>query len=148
MIINIHAHCDDHEAVLAVLEHLGLHTTSYTYQVESHEPEQDMTPPHGIERVPAWDRLDDVQEEGPLARGERMIRAREHHIAALVMWTREHIKTGPMTMVSDDQLRDAYRGLLVYGMDTDIQYDIALTDEQAQCVRGAFRDATAGMVPL
>jgi len=96
--------------------------------------DMDLTPAHGIERISERDMT--------------MNHAVQHYIAALVAWTREHITEGPISQVSDAQLRGAYDDMITYGLDTDIEDSCDLTLEQAQCIRGAFRDATAGMVPL
>jgi hypothetical protein len=92
----------------------------------------DATPPHGIDR-PYW------------ATDKAMSKAVAHYTAALVAWTREHITEGPLMNVSDAVLREAYYEMQAFGYDTRLD---GVTDEQAQCIRGAFRDATAGMVPL
>jgi len=91
----------------------------------------DLTPAHGIVRI-----------------DERMNAAVNHYVTALVMWTREHITEGPVAKTSDAQLRCAYRDLQAYGLDSDIGDSCDLTTAQASCIRGAFRDATAGMVPI
>jgi hypothetical protein len=138
--INIHAHCPDHEAVLALLEQLPINTTTFNYQVLSDAPDDeamDLTPPHGIERP------EPISE-----RDQAMNKAVQHYIAALIIWTRQHITVGPVHEVSDAQLRGAYDDIMSYGLDTDIEDSCDLTLEQASCVRGAFRDATAGMVPI
>lgn len=121
--IIIHATCDDLEAAQAILDSLGANASSYEVNVTHSEPEMDLTPPHGIERPDAIDL----------------------HVAALVAWTYEHITEGPLTMVSDEVLRTAFRRLLDDGHDATLG-QLDLTDIQMACIRGAFRDATAVMV--
>lgn len=155
--ITINGHCADHEAVLELLEHVNEACFSFHYTVDQfadiepdptrwrehlveHEQpddrEMDLTPPQGIERPSYW-----------AANEQHNLHTREAYVSALVMWTREHITEGPISELVDDQLRDVYRDFLRYGLDID-QTQYRMTGEQMGCLRGAFRDATAGQVPL
>lgn len=129
--------CDDHESLLAILEHVNENSLSLSVSYNTlddepdAEPDMDLTPAHGIER--------------PDAEAANLY-ARETYISALVSWTREHITDGPISELDNGPLRDAYRDFLRYDFDTNLaQYGI--DDEQASCLRGAFRDATAAQVP-
>jgi hypothetical protein len=139
--INIHAHCNDHEAVLELLERIDQTCVEYSYQVDQHADEpsgpigpdpidytDDQTPPFGMERPE-----------------QANIYAREQYISTLVLWTRENIPEGPLAEVGNQQMRDAYRDILRFGYDAVIQ---GVDEVQASCLRGAFRDATAGQVPV
>jgi hypothetical protein len=110
-------------------------SVSMSYEPEPDEGEMDLTPPQGITRPHS-------PTEPP-----GHIYARETYISALVSWTREHISGGPISDLANEQLRGAYRDILRYGFDTDLA-KYGIVGEQVMCVRGAFRDATAGQVPL
>jgi len=185
-VINIHGHCADHEALLALFERLDelTHGAAVTYQhVASFDDDfddvrqyadEDQTPPHGIERpsepfakaadAPLVREIDpDIErmlnerlaDNEPTVHewhempGEKYVKARETYVSALIMWTREHITDGPIgpERISDESLRRIYTRMLMYGVD-ECQFADLISGTQLACVRGAFRDATAGQVPL
>jgi len=123
-----------HELIASLRElepiKLGCVGTAYAPNIER-VGEMDLTPAHGIGR--------------PGFQTRAMSRVIDLHVAALVAWTREHITEGPISEVSDAMLTECYTDLIGYGYDTNLE---DVDDVTASCIRGAFRDATAGMVPL
>jgi len=128
--INIHAHCSDHEAVQALYEALSLNTTWFSFSAHSDDPgasDEDLTPPSGISR-------------------EHMEAAIIIHVNEMVAWVRQHVTDGPLTEVSGMTLYQAFRRL--FDDEQADLGDLTATAVQAQCIRGAFKDAQGGMVPL
>jgi hypothetical protein len=100
---------------------------SVDFDYDAFADEADLTPPIGLSRA-------DVDH------------AISVHISALVAWTIENVTSGPLTEVPRQVLREAFRRLLDDdGADLG---NLVPSSVRASCVRGAFRDAQAGMVPL
>jgi hypothetical protein len=112
-----------------------------------HVVDPDDTPPHGTER-PYW-----AADEPAVHEWHEMpsdaVKARELYVSALIAWTREHITDGPIgpDRISNESLRRIYTLMLMYGVD-ECRFADLISGTQLACVRGAFRDATAGQVPL
>jgi hypothetical protein len=128
--VTIRAGFVDLEGLQAVLEALGDNASSYRLEAYGKGPEglqADLTPPQGIDR-------------------EALRRSIFTNACAMVLWTRENVTTGPLTGVSDVFLRTAFIRIFEQGDEADLT-DL-MGSVNASCVRGAFKDAQAGMVPL
>jgi hypothetical protein len=95
-------------------------------------PDEDQTPPFGIERGPEVpERIEIVPE-------------REAYVSALVLWTRENVTEGPIAEVSNAAMHEVYRRFVMWGVDAVPVAAHLVNITQLNCLRDAYRDATGG----
>jgi hypothetical protein len=110
-----------------------------------HEPhDDDQSEADDDDAALEHDHDDDTPAFG-IERPDYNVRARETYLATLVAWTHENITDGPLARIDTTVMACAYRRMLTQGV--DCRLNDFVTNEMIACLRGAFRDATAGQVP-